>query len=133
LEAEDMPRVKIDIRKGRTNEEKRDLMDAVHGALVEALLIPEDDRIQTLYEHDDISFEIPPYKTEMFTLIEITMFPGRSLDAKRNLYKAITRNLRPLNIEELDIMVILQEPPLDNWGLRGKPASEIKIDFKIDV
>jgi phenylpyruvate tautomerase PptA (4-oxalocrotonate tautomerase family) len=128
-----MPRVKIDIRRGRTEQEKRELMEAVHLALVESLQIPEDDRIQTLYEHDDISFEISPYKTEMFTIIEITMFPGRSLDAKRNLYKAIIRNLEPLNIEVHDTMIILHEPSMENWGLGGKPASEIKIDFKIDV
>lgn len=128
-----MPRVKIDIRRGRSEQEKRDLMEAVHGALVEALQIPEDDRIQILYEHDEINFEIPSYKSEMFTLVEVTMFEGRSLDAKRNLYRTITKNLKALSIEEHDTMIILIEPSMENWGLRGKPASEIKIDFKIDV
>lgn len=65
-----MPRVKIDIRRGRSHDEKRGLMEAVHQALVEALQIPEDDRIQTLYEHDELNFEIPPYKSDLFTLIE---------------------------------------------------------------
>ncbi|MFC7681733.1 tautomerase family protein [Paenibacillus sp. GCM10028914] len=128
-----MPRVKIDIRRGRSEQHKRELLDEVHSALVEALEIPEDDRIQTLYEHDDLSFEIPPYKTGMFTLIEITMFSGRSLDAKRTLYKTITRNVKRLGIEEYDTMIILLEPAMENWGLRGKPASELEIDFKIDV
>ncbi|MNI57963.1 4-oxalocrotonate tautomerase [compost metagenome] len=128
-----MPRVKIDIRRGRTEQQKCELLNAVHSALIESLKIPEDDRIQTLYEHDELNFEIPPYKTEMFTLIEITMFPGRSQEAKRNLYNTITRNLRSLNIEEYDTMIILLEPSMENWGLRGKPASELEIDFKIDV
>lgn len=128
-----MPRVKIDVRRGRTEHEKRALLEAVHGALVEALQIPEDDRIQTLYEHDEINFEFPQYKSDMFTLIEVTMFAGRSLDAKRKLYQTITRNLKALNIEEHDTMIIIHEPTMDNWGIRGKPASEIKIDFKIDI
>lgn len=105
----------------------------MHSALVESLKIPEDDRIQTLYEHDELNFEIPPYKTKIFTLIEITMFPGRSLEAKRSLYKTITRNLKRLEIEEHDTMIILHEPAMENLGLRGKPGSEINIDFKIDV
>lgn len=61
------------------------------------------------------------------------MFAGRSLDAKRKLYQTITRNLKALNIEEHDTMIIIHEPIMDNWGIRGKPASEIKIDFKIDI
>ena len=29
---------------------------------------------------------------------------------------------------------VLQEPPLDNWGLRGgQPASELDLGFKLDV
>lgn len=128
-----MPKVKIDIRKGRSEQHKRDLLDAVHNALVESLKIPEDDRIQTLYEHDELNFEFPPYKSKMFTLIEITMFAGRSLEAKRNLYQTITRNLKSLKIEESDTMIIIHEAMMENWGLRGKPASELKIDFKIDI
>ncbi|MGM1048147.1 MAG: tautomerase family protein [Bacillota bacterium] len=123
----------MDIRTGRSEQHKHELLEAVHSTLVESLKIPEDDRIQTLYEHDELNFEIPPYKTKIFTLIEITMFPGRSLEAKRSLYKTITRNLKRLEIEEHDTMIILHEPAMENWGLRGKPGSEINIDFKIDV
>lgn len=128
-----MPRIKIDIRKGRSEQHKRDLLDAVHSALVESLKIPEDDRIQTLYEHDELNFEFPPYKSEMFTLIEITMFAGRSLEANRNLYQTITRNFKSLKIEEYDTMIIIHEAMMENWWLRGKPASELKIDFKIVI
>lgn len=109
------------------------LLEVVHEALVEALKIPEDDLIQILQEHKEDNFEIPPYKTEMFTLIEITMFIGRSVEAKRNLYKAIAERLEPLGIKAQDIMVILHEPSLENWGIRGIPVSEINLDFKIDV
>jgi hypothetical protein len=31
-------------------------------------------------------------------------------------------------------LIILLEPPMDNWGIRGgKPASEVDLGFKIDV
>ncbi len=128
-----MPKVKIDIREGRTEEHKKRLLEAVHEALVEAIKIPEDDRIQLLQEHKAVNFEIPPYKTELFTLIEITMFQGRSMEAKRKLYQAIAEKLEPLGIMKQDIMIILLEPSLENWGIRGLPASEINLDFKVDV
>lgn len=38
-----------------------------------------------------------------------------------------------LGIDEPDVMVILIEPPMENWGGLGKPASDINIGFKIDV
>lgn len=128
-----MPKVKIDIIEGRSREHKTRLLEAVHEALVDALKIPEDDRIQILQEHKEENFEIPPYKTELFTIIEITMFAGRSIEAKKNLYKAIAEKLEPLGIMPYDIMVILLEPGLENWGIRGLPASEIDLGFKIDV
>jgi phenylpyruvate tautomerase PptA (4-oxalocrotonate tautomerase family) len=29
--------------------------------------------------------------------------------------------------------VILNEPPMENYGIRGLPASEVEIGFKLDV
>lgn len=128
-----MPKVKVDIRRGRTGEQKEQLMDAIHRALVHSFKIPEYDRLQLLNEHDEEQFIIPEGKSEQFTLIEIMMFPGRSLDAKRTLYETITANLEAIGIDKNDIMIILIEPPLDNWGLQGKPASEVDIGFRLDV
>ena len=33
-----------------------------------------------------------------------------------------------------DIFIVLNDIPLDNWGIRGGvPASEVDIGFKVDV
>lgn len=128
-----MPKVIIDILEGRSEEHKKALLDAVHHALVEALKIPDDDRIQILNEHKRTHFELPPDKSELYTSIEIKMFAGRSLEAKRTLYRSLATNLNKLGIEPHDFMVILHETAMENWGIRGLPASEINIGFKIDV
>ena len=129
-----MPEVRIEVRQGRTPSEKKALLDAVHTALVEALKIPEHDRLQRLHELSAEDFEIPPDRTEMFTLIEVTMFPGRSLDAKRNLYRALVRNLGELGVPPNDVFVILREPPMENWRIRGGvPASEVDLGFEVEV
>lgn len=129
-----MPLVRIDVRKGRSSSEKKALLEAVHAALVEALKIPGDDRTQRLCEHSPEDFEIPPARTTKFTLIDITMFPGRSMNAKRHLYQAIVRNLAPLGIAPSDVFIVLHEPAMENWGVRGGfPASEVDIGFKVDV
>jgi hypothetical protein len=110
------------------------VIDAVQAALREALKIPEGDRTLRLIEHPASHFAVPPGRGEKFTLIEVTMFSGRSMGAKRLLYQAIVRNLAALGVPELDIKITLIEAPPQNWGVRGgKPVSEIDLGFRIDV
>jgi len=75
-----MPLVRIETRRARTIEEKHDLFSAVHRATRDALGIPEHDRQMRLVEHTPEDFQVPPGKTDNFTLIEIAMFCGRSRD-----------------------------------------------------
>lgn len=130
-----MPLVKVEILKGKTQEYKRAILDGVHAALVEAFKILDHDRIQRLYELEKDDFEISPTKTDNFTLIELTVFKGRSYEAKKNLYAAIVRNLaKSPGIDGKDIFIVINEPPLENWGVQGGiPASEADLGFKIDV
>jgi hypothetical protein len=110
------------------------VIEAVHSALREALKIPAGDRTLRLIEHPASHFAVPPGRGEKFTLVEVTMFSGRSMGAKRALYQAMVRNLAALGVPALDIKITLIETGVENWGLRGGlPASEIDLGFKVDV
>jgi phenylpyruvate tautomerase PptA (4-oxalocrotonate tautomerase family) len=110
------------------------VIEAVQSALREALKIPEWDRTLRLVEHLPSHFAVPPGRGEKFTLVEVTMFSGRSMAAKRALYQAIVRNLAALGVPPLDIKIALIEAPPENWGIRGgMPASEVELGFRIDV
>jgi phenylpyruvate tautomerase PptA (4-oxalocrotonate tautomerase family) len=125
-----MPLVRIEVLKGRPASERKQLQDAVHDALVEASGIPEDDRTQRLIEHDRKNFEVNPGHSERYTLVEITAFPGRSLDAKRALYAAIVRNLEVIGTPANDVLVVLHETPMQNWGIRGgRSADEVELGY----
>jgi phenylpyruvate tautomerase PptA (4-oxalocrotonate tautomerase family) len=129
-----MPLIRVEIREGWSPAEKARLLDAIHAAAVEGLKIPDEDRTQILTEHPVEAFEIPPGKSERFTLVEITMFAGRSLDAKRRLYRAVVRNLGRLGIPPSDVLIVLHEVPLENWGIRGgTPASDVDLGFDVGV
>ena len=129
-----MPLAKIEVRKSRATEEVAAIMEAVYQAQREALMVPEGDRQIRYIEHKPEHFAVPPGKTDDYTVVEITLFPGRSLDAKRKLYQSIVRRFGELGIAASDIFIVLNEPSLDNWGIRGgEPASEIDIGFKLDV
>ena len=110
------------------------VIDAVQSALREALKIPEGDRTLRLIEHRASHVAVPPGRGEKFTLVEVTMFSGRSMSAKRALYQAIVRNLAGFDVPPSDIKITLIETPPENWGIRGGlPASEIDLGFNIDV
>lgn len=129
-----MPLVRIEVRRNRTASEKGAVCEAVHSAMREALLIPEHDRQIRYIEHVPEDFQVPPGKTENYTLVELTLFQGRSMDAKKNLYQAVVRNLGSLGIAPEDVFIVLIESPPENWGVRGGlPASEVDLGFKIEV
>jgi phenylpyruvate tautomerase PptA (4-oxalocrotonate tautomerase family) len=126
-----MPLVKIEILNDRSASEKTALFDAIHEALVEALNIPDNDRVQRLIEHERDDFDVP---SPSFTIVTITMFPGRSVSAKRELFQRIVEKLGQLGIPANDVNIVLEEPPLENWGIRGgRPASEVELGFELDV
>jgi len=130
-----MPLVKIEIRKGKLKEHKQAILNGVHDALVETIKIPDNDRFQRIYELDEDTFEVPEGKTDNITLIEIIMFKGRSIEAKKALYNAINNNLASNpGIDGDDITIVIIESELENWGIRGgKPASEVDLGFNIRV
>ena len=115
-----MPLVKIEIIKGKSLEYKKTVLDAVHVALENAIQIENWDRFQRLYEIEDDLFERSESKTDKFTMIEITMFPGRTKEQKSKLYKEIVKELNErLGIEPTDIFIVINEPANENWGLAG--------------
>ena len=61
----------------------------VHDSLVAAFKIPDHDRNQRIIEIQPDNLEYPVGKTENFIAIEMTVYPGRSLQAKKALYQEI--------------------------------------------
>ena len=110
------------------------VLEAVCKALSLALKLPEWDKDIVIDIYDENSRIYPAGRTERYTRVETTLFPGRSLEAKRALFRAIVDNLGELGVPPTDVKITLIEVSQENWGLRGGyPASEIDLGFKIDV
>jgi phenylpyruvate tautomerase PptA (4-oxalocrotonate tautomerase family) len=111
-----------------------ELIMAIQSALLTSIQIPEWDRDVLVDLYDGKRRIVPIGKSERFTRIEIKLFLGRSLKAKRALYQSIVQNLSILGIPRDEIKIVLVEIPPENWGVRGGlPASDIDIGFKVDV
>ena len=128
-----MPIVKIEVCRSRPAEQVSALIEAVYQAQLIALKLPEDDKQIRYVEHRPEHFPVPPGKTENYTFVEYQLFPGRSLEAKCKLYQGIVRRFGELGIQPSDIIIVLHEPPLENWGIRGLPASEVDLGFNLNV
>lgn len=128
-----MPIVTIDVTRSRSPHEIEAIINAVYQSQLLAFKLPEDDKQIRYVEHPRHCFPIPPGKTENYTVIEFSIFPGRSVDAKRRLYAELAARLGALGIQPADMIVVLHEPSLDNWGVRGKPASEVDLGINLNV
>ena len=116
-----MPLVRIEIIKGKSDEYKKTMLEAVHRSLCETLCIEDWDRFQRIVETERPWFETSPEKTDSFTLIELTIFPGRSREQKARAIERITASLgEELGIAPSDVFVVIYEPPLENWGFAGR-------------
>jgi phenylpyruvate tautomerase PptA (4-oxalocrotonate tautomerase family) len=128
--------VLIEVRRQYTQADEIALMEAVHKSLRDTFKILPNDRNVRLVVHEPHRFACPPDrdKPEYYTHIGIDAFAGRSLDAKRNLYKAIVDNLEPFGIPKNHVKILLREIPKENWGIRGGQAGcDVELGFKVEV
>jgi phenylpyruvate tautomerase PptA (4-oxalocrotonate tautomerase family) len=131
-----MPSVLIETRRQYTEEQAAALMEAVHAALREAFKILPADRNVRLMEHAPQRFWCPPDRNrpDLYTHISIDAFAGRSLSAKRALYRAMVRNLESCGIPADHVKIVLREIPRENWGIRGGQAGcDVELGFEIEV
>ncbi len=128
-----MPSTRIETRAGWIGDRRAEVLEAVQRALVIGIKIPEQDRDVRLTQYDAADVITASDASPRRTVIEITLFTGRTIEAKRRLYAALVEQLAPLGLVAADIKVILIEVPRENWGLKGLPGSEQDIGFKVDV
>ena len=131
-----MPSVLIEIRRAIPADEESRLMEAVHAAMRDAFKIPPNDRNLRLVAHEPHRFACPPDLSQpaLYTQISIDAFAGRSLDAKRALYRALVERLDEVGIPPDHVVILLRELPKENWGIRGGQAGcDVELGFKVDV
>jgi phenylpyruvate tautomerase PptA (4-oxalocrotonate tautomerase family) len=131
---EAMPLVKIETGRWMTQQTKRSLLDAVHRSLVTAFGIPDHDRNQRIVEYGAGDLESAAGKSDRFTIITIDAFAGRSVEAKRTLYRELASRLAALGIPAMDLAVVVHDVPLESWGIQGgQAACDVDVGFEIEV
>lgn len=130
-----MPLVKVDMKKGQSPEYKQAIMTGIHQALLNTFKIKANDQMIRIREYEEDHFKTIDYMSAKAVFIEMIVFPGRAKETKQKLFQEIVENLKASpGIDPMDVLIVLQEPPEDNWGIRGgRQASAIELGFKTDV
>jgi 4-oxalocrotonate tautomerase family enzyme len=110
------------------------LSEAIHAAIMSALDYPPEKKFQRFITLDESDFIYPPDRGADYTIIEISMFEGRTDAAKRALIAELfTRVESRAGISPHSLEITITETPKVNWGIRGQNAADLTLDYRVEV
>ncbi|MCC3416628.1 MAG: tautomerase family protein [Microcoleus sp. PH2017_07_MST_O_A] len=128
-----MVQVKISGLREHLHPIKPQLSDVINSCVVDALQYPPDKRSHRFFLFDFSDFFYPTGRTERYTIIEVSMIEGRSVEMKKQLMRLLFERLQPFGISTQDLEITIFENPKHNWGFRGLPGDEHQLNYKIEV
>lgn len=129
-----MPVTLVSILEGRTPQGKRELMEAVQGAIAATLKLPAHDRNLRVQEHRHGEWLLPEGAGPLYTLVETALFAGRTAQTKGQLYAAIVAALGGLGVPARDVFIRVIEQPRENFGIRGgQRADLVALGYEVKV
>ncbi|RCK71094.1 tautomerase family protein [Desertihabitans brevis] len=110
------------------------LSDAIHGAVMAALGYPAEKRFQRFIPLDDEDFIHPDDRGTDYTIVEISLFEGRSERARRQLIQELFDRIeQATGTAPHSVEITLFETPRASWGIRGMNASDLQLGYAVDV
>lgn len=129
-----MSQIKVYGLEDNLNNIKGKLSEVIHSCVVDAFQMPEDKRFHRFFPLDRENFYFQSNRTEKYIIIEISIFEGRTSEAKKKLIRLLFQRIQEeLNIMPNDIEITIFETPSYNWGIRGLPGDELSLDYNIKI
>ncbi len=129
-----MSQIKIYGVREHLDPVKARMSDVIHSCVVEALSFSADKRAHRFFPLQPEDFYYPAGRTPRYTIVEISMFEGRSVEAKKHLIRLLFQRTRSeLGLDHADLEITITETPKHNWGFRGQPGDEIGLNYKVEV
>lgn len=129
-----MAQIKIYGLRTHLDQRKQQLSDVIHGCAMAALQLPAEKRFHRFIALEPDDFIFPDDRSEQYTIIEISIFEGRSVEAKKSLVRLLFERLHTeLGISPQNVEITIFETPRHNWGIRGQPGDELGLNYKVDV
>ncbi|MBA5775766.1 tautomerase family protein [Stappia sp. F7233] len=117
-----MPLTRISMRRGKSAEFKKAVMDNLYHAMRETFVVPADDQFMVIHEHDSENMAIgwnymDIERSEDLLLIQLTVNNTRDAATKQALYKRIVERLAENpGVRPEDVFLNLVEVVKENWS-----------------
>jgi len=129
-----MGQVKVYGLADNLNPIKSELPCIIHGCIVEALAYPPNKKFHRFFPMAKEDFYFPDDRTEAYTIIEISIFQGRTVEAKKHLIQLLFQKIhQELGISPQDLEITMFETPKGNWGIRGLPGDKLHLNYKLEI
>lgn len=122
-----MPFINIYLPENYSRELKKKISHSVHESLIEIFNIPENDYFQVIHPVSPENLMFPDRYLGIshspdLIYIHIICGSGRTVERKELLYSVIVHKISGrTHISENDIIIVLNETPLENWSFgQGK-------------
>jgi hypothetical protein len=115
-----MPFLRVDAYDGRSKKQVKELLDAIHRAILSAFGVPLRDRYQVYQEHSESNFIVQDTglginRTKNVVFIGITS-RQRTEAQKTMLYTKLVEELKACGIEQNDIVVSIVTNSDADWS-----------------
>lgn len=129
-----MTQVKVYARDHWLPAARTAISEAIQAAVVSALEYPPEKWVHRFFPMSEDDFVWGFDRSDRYTIVEVSMFTGRSPETKRRLIMGLFANLQEaVGLQPNDLEITIVETPRENWGIRGLPGNEVGLDYRVDV
>lgn len=127
-----MAQVKIYGERSHLRRQRDRLSAAIHATAMETLGLPADKRFHRFIGLDAGDIIHPPDRSEAYTIIEVSLFEGRSDQTKKAFLTALMQRIADeVGLATADLEITLYETPRSHWGIRGKIGDELTLPYDV--
>jgi 4-oxalocrotonate tautomerase len=116
-----MPLVRIDLLQGRAEPQIAAIGEAVQGALIETMNVPERDRFQVVTEHgpNRLAYNksyLGVERSDGIVVIQVFLSKGRTTEQKQAFYATLARRMQRAGVRPEDVTVSIVESTREDWS-----------------
>ena len=129
-----MAQIKIYGLRATLDAQRKLISEAIHKSVMSALEYPAEKKFHRFIGFNSEDFIYPDDRSANYLIIEVSMFEGRSVEAKKSLIRQLFSNIETdVGISPQDVEITIFETPRQNWGIRGMPGDELGLGYKVYV
>ena len=128
-----MAQVKIYGERGHLRSIRDQLSATIHAVAMDALGLPANKRFHRFIGLDRDDFIYPSDRSHAYTIVEISLFAGRSDETIRVFLKTLMRKIvEEAGLAPADVEITLFETPKSHWGIRGTVGDELALNYDVE-